>query len=84
MPTHAIPEPATARSDGHTPGAVFHFTIEHFLLLPIGGLIALIWANTRPESYFTVQVSPAWSSLPRSPLPRRSVAVAICCSMASP
>jgi NhaA family Na+:H+ antiporter len=30
------------------------FTIEHFLLLPLGGLVALIWANTRPESYFTL------------------------------
>ena len=36
------------------PGALFHFTIDHFLLLPIGGLIAIIWANTWPERYFTV------------------------------
>jgi NhaA family Na+:H+ antiporter len=28
------------------------FTTDHFLLLPFGALIALIWANTRPEEYF--------------------------------
>ena len=32
---------------------LFHFTIDHFLLLPIGGLVAIVWANTGPESYFT-------------------------------
>jgi Na+:H+ antiporter, NhaA family len=28
------------------------FTIEHLILLPIGALIALVWANTEPESYY--------------------------------
>jgi Na+:H+ antiporter, NhaA family len=28
------------------------FAIEHLLLLPLGALIALVWVNTRPESYF--------------------------------
>jgi NhaA family Na+:H+ antiporter len=28
------------------------FAIEHLLLLPFGALIALVWANVRPESYF--------------------------------
>jgi Na+:H+ antiporter, NhaA family len=28
------------------------FAVEHLLLLPLGGLIALVWANTGPESYF--------------------------------
>jgi Na+/H+ antiporter NhaA len=28
------------------------FTIERFLLMPIGAVIALIWANTAAESYF--------------------------------
>jgi len=54
MTTHALPHPAAIGSGRHTAGALFHFTIEHFLLLPIGGLIALVWANTRPESYFTL------------------------------
>ncbi len=26
--------------------------MEHLLLLPLGGLIALVWVNTGPESYF--------------------------------
>src|SRR5688572_4142150 len=54
MSTHALPHPAALAPSRYTAGALFHFTIEHFLLLPIGGLIALVWANTRPESYFTV------------------------------
>ena len=28
--------------------------LEHLLLLPLGGLIALVWANTGPESDFGV------------------------------
>ena len=28
------------------------FAVEHLLLLPLGGLIALVWANAAPESYF--------------------------------
>src|SRR5215510_16620316 len=28
------------------------FAIEHLLLLPLGAVIALIWVNTRPESYY--------------------------------
>jgi NhaA family Na+:H+ antiporter len=28
------------------------FAIEHLLLLPLGALIALVWVNSRPESYF--------------------------------
>ncbi len=31
---------------------VFATIIDRFLLLPIGALIALVWANTLPESYF--------------------------------
>jgi NhaA family Na+:H+ antiporter len=33
---------------------LLRFSIDHFLLLPIGGLLALIWANAAPESYFSV------------------------------
>lgn len=28
------------------------FALEHLLLLPLGAVIALVWANTSPESYF--------------------------------
>src|SRR5262245_24844099 len=30
------------------------FAVEHLLLLPIGALIALVWVNTAPESYYRV------------------------------
>jgi NhaA family Na+:H+ antiporter len=29
------------------------FAVEHLLLLPLGGLIALVWVNTAPESYYS-------------------------------
>jgi len=29
------------------------FAVEHLLLLPLGALIALVWVNTAPESYYT-------------------------------
>jgi Na+:H+ antiporter, NhaA family len=32
----------------------FAMLVDRFLLLPIGAVIALIWANTAPESYFRV------------------------------
>jgi hypothetical protein len=28
------------------------FAIDHYLALPIGAAAALVWANSRPESYF--------------------------------
>jgi NhaA family Na+:H+ antiporter len=28
------------------------FAVEHLLVLPLGALIALVWANTAPETYF--------------------------------
>jgi len=28
------------------------FVLDHFLLVPIGAVVALVWANTRAESYF--------------------------------
>jgi NhaA family Na+:H+ antiporter len=33
---------------------LWHFAAEHLLLLPAGAAIALVWANTAPESYFRV------------------------------
>src|SRR4029434_4034384 len=29
------------------------FAVEHLLLLPLGALIALVWVNTAPESYYS-------------------------------
>ena len=28
------------------------FVIEHLLLLPLGALVALVWVNVEPETYF--------------------------------
>ena len=48
---------ATRRDDRHrrvrgTVPRISAFLIEHFLLLPLGALIALVWVNVAPESYF--------------------------------
>jgi NhaA family Na+:H+ antiporter len=37
-----------------TPARVFTFASDHFLLLPAGAAIALVWANLWAESYFTM------------------------------
>jgi len=57
MTTHAM---HLRRSTGavHAAGritvsGIFHFVTGHYLLLPIGAVVALLWANTAPESYFT-------------------------------
>ncbi len=38
-----------------------HFVSEHLLLLPLGVLIALVWANIAPESYFTFSYAAAFA-----------------------
>ena len=37
-----------------TVSGVLHFVTGHYLLLPIGAVVALLWANLAPESYFEV------------------------------
>ena len=37
------------------------FVMEHLLLLPLGALIALTWANTLPESYFAFSYAIAFA-----------------------
>lgn len=37
------------------------FALEHLLLLPLGALIALLWVNTAPESYFTFSYAIAFA-----------------------
>ncbi len=39
---------------------IFRFLIEHALLAPIGALIALLWANSAPDNYFTFAISSAF------------------------
>src|SRR5262245_40313558 len=36
---------------------LFHFCSDHFLLLPIGAAVAVVWCNAAPESYFSVALS---------------------------
>jgi Na+:H+ antiporter, NhaA family len=49
---HSTPRnPVTARR--RRPVARWwHFAAEHLLMLPAGALIALVWVNTAPESYY--------------------------------
>ena len=55
MTTHAIRLTRGAAA-ARRPAAsgVLHFVSGYYLLLPIGAAVALLWANTAPESYFTV------------------------------
>ena len=41
----SLPRPLSARS--------VRFVFDRYLLLPLGAAIALVWANTDPEGYFT-------------------------------
>jgi NhaA family Na+:H+ antiporter len=56
MTTHAVHFPRgthAAHTAGATASGILHFVTGHYLLLPIGAVVALLWANTAPESYFT-------------------------------
>ena len=55
MTTHAI-RLARGAAAARRPAAagILHFVSGHYLLLPIGAVVALLWANTASESYFTV------------------------------
>ena len=58
-------EPSGRKSAGATPKRglrhrvrttvprLSRFAVEHLLLLPLGGLIALVWVNSAPESYYS-------------------------------
>lgn len=54
MAITALNHAATVQPHHDWARRLVRFTMEHFLLLPIGGLIALVWANTGPESYFSM------------------------------
>jgi Na+:H+ antiporter, NhaA family len=55
LPTRPAAHPLIVhiRRWGRFPG-LLHFTAEYLLLLPVGAAIALVWANTAPESYFRI------------------------------
>ena len=51
--THALDHlPVAHRHDRHILLRLFRGALNRFLLLPLGAVIALVWANTEPESYF--------------------------------
>ena len=51
--THALHHPPLARRlDRHSLLRLFRGALDRFLLLPLGAAIAVVWANTEPESYF--------------------------------
>jgi Na+:H+ antiporter, NhaA family len=49
---HHVHHHAPTRRRSPLPRAV-RFIADRFLLVPLGACIALVWANTSPESYFT-------------------------------
>jgi Na+:H+ antiporter, NhaA family len=55
MKNHALRHhPIVVRHGRHPHRAgVYEFCTEHFLLFPAGAVLALLWANTAPQSYFT-------------------------------
>jgi Na+:H+ antiporter, NhaA family len=51
MTTHAIPLRLHSAPSSPVSRAL-HFVTSHYLLLPIGAVVAWAWANVYPESYF--------------------------------
>lgn len=52
MTHHLVPDRRAGVGNPGTVAAARSFVVDHFLLLPIGALIALAWANTDGERYF--------------------------------
>ncbi|HEX4914919.1 MAG TPA: Na+/H+ antiporter NhaA [Vicinamibacterales bacterium] len=54
MATHAetLTAPLVHQHRHNVAGRLFRAALDRFLLLPLGAAIALIWANTEPETYF--------------------------------
>lgn len=50
--THTLPHPAAHRGDSDLVVRMTRAALNRFLLLPLGALVALAWANTEAESYF--------------------------------
>jgi len=46
---HAVPAP---RGDRRWAARLFHGVLNRFLLLPLGAIVAIVWANTDAETYF--------------------------------
>jgi NhaA family Na+:H+ antiporter len=53
MKSQALARPALPWLHGHRQAAAWlRFVTDRFLWLPLGAAIALVWANTSPDSYF--------------------------------
>ena len=52
MNRHLVPDSHVGGGHPGTAATALAFVVDHFLLLPIGVLVALAWANTAGESYF--------------------------------
>lgn len=50
--THTLTHPSVHGRRSDLVVRLFRGALNRFLLLPIGAFIALVWANTEPESYF--------------------------------
>jgi NhaA family Na+:H+ antiporter len=50
--THTLDTPAVARPGPSFALRLFRAVLNRFLLLPLGVVLALVWANTEPEAYF--------------------------------
>ncbi len=58
MRHHAVAAPHHLRTHGHRRAVAAHplaSVSNRFLALPVGAAIALVWANTAPESYFSAR-----------------------------
>ena len=56
MRTHVSSHPVVSTVRGGQPSlaGVLRFLDDRFLWLPIGALVAVIWANLDPDRYFTL------------------------------
>jgi NhaA family Na+:H+ antiporter len=54
MTTHVVASYSPMARRGHGAKRLWRLAIDHYALLPLGGIVALLWANTLPESYFTM------------------------------
>ena len=50
--THPPPIVIRHRRPDRRAMGLLHFSIDHFLLLPIGAAVALVWCNAEAETYF--------------------------------
>lgn len=58
--TLAASKTTALRADRRSVVKAIRFIRDHFLLLPLGAAVALVWANTASESYFRFSLAWAW------------------------